>query len=114
MVLSHGVVVINLDLAIVFKVSSQTLYLTDDSNIAIFPAQSGYFSALDFTARGHYEVHGDEVEKGVLTPGTPLSTPTASQRFSYTRNTPPSAAAGSPAAAVAGPPKAAMTRSFQR
>lgn len=100
MVLSHGVVVINLDLAIVFKVSSQTLYLTDDSNIAIFPAQSGYFSALDFTARGHYEVHGDEVEKGVLTP--------------FTRNTPPSAAAGSPAAAVAGPPKAAMTRSFQR
>lgn len=97
MVLSHGVVVINLDLAIVFKVSSQTLYLTDDSNIAIFPAQSGYFSALDFTARGHYEVHGDEVEKGVLTPGTPLSTPTASQRFSFTRNTPPSAAAGSPA-----------------
>ena len=112
--LSHGVVVINLDLAIVFKVSSQTLYLTDDSNIAIFPAQSGYFSTLDLTTRGHYEVHGDEVEKGVLTPGTPLSTPTASQRFSFTRNTPPSAAAGSPAAAVAGPPKAAMTRSFQR
>ncbi|KAA0724137.1 hypothetical protein E1301_Tti022212 [Triplophysa tibetana] len=92
----------------IFQVSSQTLYLTDDSNIAIFPAQSGYFSVLDFTARGHYEVHGDEVEKGVLTPGTPLSTPTASQRFSFTRNTPPSAAAGS------GPPKAAMTRSFQR
>ncbi|XP_056606974.1 uncharacterized protein LOC130424974 [Triplophysa dalaica] len=98
----------------IFQVSSQTLYLTDDSNIAIFPAQSGFFSVLDFTARGHYEVHGDEVEKGVLTPGTPLSTPAASQRFSFTRNTPPSAAAGSPAAAVAGPPKAAMTRSFQR
>lgn len=109
----HEVCQLTLTLLLFFKVSSQTLYLTDDSNIAIFPAQSGYFSTLDLTARGHYEIHGDELDKGIVSSGSP-STQAVAQRFSFTRTTPPSAAAGSPATAAEAPPRATMTRSFQR
>ncbi len=39
-----------------------SVYITDDSNVAIFAGESGYFSCVDLVPRGHYEVHGDAVE----------------------------------------------------
>lgn len=41
---------------------SCSVYITDDSNIAIFAGESGFFSSLDLAARGHYEVDSAEVQ----------------------------------------------------
>ncbi|CAJ1057163.1 uncharacterized protein LOC127376411 [Xyrichtys novacula] len=47
----------------IFQVHSPSLYITDDSNVAVFPTISVavHFSILDLVVRGHYEVHGDSI-----------------------------------------------------
>ncbi|KAI4795729.1 hypothetical protein KUCAC02_029697 [Chaenocephalus aceratus] len=35
---------------------SQSLYASDDANVALFPGASGVFDSYDLTPRGHYEV----------------------------------------------------------
>lgn len=92
----------------IFKVHGPSLYITDDNNVALFPAPDGHFSLLDLTVRGHYEVHGESisVECSPNTPVTPNPT-----RFSFQR--PVSAAAGS-ATGSSAVPRATMPKTFQR
>ncbi|XP_072564944.1 uncharacterized protein [Paramormyrops kingsleyae] len=100
----------------IFQVSAQSLYLTEESNTAIFPLSTGIFSTFNLTPRAHYEVHGDGANVDASTPPQFTGAGTT-QRFSFSR---PSAALGSPAASSsfavssAVPPRASMTRSFQR
>ncbi|XP_032365447.1 uncharacterized protein LOC116680977 [Etheostoma spectabile] len=98
-------------IARIFQVHGPSLYITDDSNIALFPGPDGHFSTLDLTVRGHYEVHGgSSVEDSA--PGV-SSVPVTHNptRFSFHR--PPSAATGSAARASANP-RATLTKTFQR
>ncbi|XP_042600962.1 uncharacterized protein LOC122140639 [Cyprinus carpio] len=92
----------------IFKVHGPSLYITDDNNVALFPAPDGHFSLLDLTVRGHYEVHGESitVECSPNTPVTPNPT-----RFSF--HQPVSAAAGS-ATGSSAVPRATMPKTFQR
>ena len=41
------------------QVSCSSLYITDDSNTAIFPEPAGHFSIINLTNRSHSEFHGD-------------------------------------------------------
>ncbi|XP_032363719.1 uncharacterized protein LOC116677139 [Etheostoma spectabile] len=77
-------------ISVIFQVQKETVYLTDDTNVAIFPRSDGDFNCFDLIARGHYEVHGDgtTVEKSA---GGHPSGPAA--RFSFHR--PPSTATAS-------------------
>ncbi|KAF5904234.1 E3 ubiquitin-protein ligase UHRF2-like isoform X1, partial [Clarias magur] len=89
----------------IFQVSANTVYLTDDSNVALFPGGvSGVFSTLDLTPKGHYEVHGEDMD---LTPAG-----STSQRFAFMR-TPAAASAGSASQRVTPSPSTA-TKTFQR
>ncbi|KAK7886516.1 hypothetical protein WMY93_026137 [Mugilogobius chulae] len=47
-----------------FQVDASSIYITDDSNTAIFPEPSGKFDVYGLAHRGHYEVHGDAVNQG--------------------------------------------------
>ncbi|XP_039528959.1 uncharacterized protein LOC120480077 [Pimephales promelas] len=68
------------------EVSSDSLYLTDDTNVAIFPNAEGSFSSLDLTLRAHYEVHGDPIEMPQNTPSTsPFASIPVQRHFSFTR-----------------------------
>ena len=40
------------------KVTAESVYLTDDTNRAIFPNDRGEFSSFQLQNLGHYEVHG--------------------------------------------------------
>ncbi|XP_034031122.1 uncharacterized protein LOC117514662 [Thalassophryne amazonica] len=64
----------------IFQVNSTTVYLTDDTNVAIFPNQDGYFSSNCLVERSHYEVHGECTEAPVA--GTPDSS-LQPHRFSF-------------------------------
>ncbi|XP_016307009.1 uncharacterized protein LOC107661756 [Sinocyclocheilus anshuiensis] len=92
----------------VLKVHGPSLYITDDNNVALFPAPDGHFSLVDLTPRGHYEVHGESIieESSPNTPVTPNPT-----RFFFHR--PVSAAAGS-ATGSSAVPRATMPKTFQR
>ncbi|XDV19488.1 hypothetical protein PO909_024953, partial [Leuciscus waleckii] len=72
-----------------------SLYITDDSNIALFPGPDGRFSTLDLIVRGHYEVHGESSVEDSSTGSVPATHPT---RFSFHR---PTSAAGSAAGSAA-------------
>ncbi|XP_052406688.1 uncharacterized protein LOC127952346 [Carassius gibelio] len=70
----------------IFQVTCDSLYLTDDSNVAIFPNAEGSFSTIDLTLRAHYEVHGDSVETPQNSPSTSAFTSSPGQRhFSFAR-----------------------------
>jgi hypothetical protein len=43
------------------QVSSESLYLTDDSNRAVFIDANGLFSVSQLSIANHYEVHGDAI-----------------------------------------------------
>ncbi|KAF5891678.1 uncharacterized protein DAT39_018599 [Clarias magur] len=89
----------------IFQVSANTVYLTDDSNVALFPGGvSGVFSTLDLTPKAHYEVHGEDMDS------TPAGS--TSQRFAFMR-TPAAASAGSASQRVPPSPSTA-TKTFQR
>ncbi|XP_051279260.1 uncharacterized protein LOC127376411 [Dicentrarchus labrax] len=94
----------------IFQVHGPSLYITDDSNVALFPGPDGHFSTLDLIVRGHYEVHGESISvEDSSTGSVPVThNPT---RFSFHR--PPSAAAGSGARASANP-RATLAKTFQR
>lgn len=84
--------------------------MTDDSNVALFPAPDGHFSIIDLRTRSHYEVHGESISsEGSPSPNATV-TPSPT-RFSFHR--PVSAAAGS-AAGSSAIPRAAIPKSFQR
>ncbi len=90
-----------------------SVYITDDSNVAIFAGESGYFSCVDLVPRGHYEVHGDAVE--MQSPDSSArsmaESGSASVRFAFQR---PSATAGFASQATLSVPRAGITRPFQR
>ena len=44
---------------IVVQVAVESLYLTDDTNHAVFPNNNGEFASYQLSDGGHYEVHGD-------------------------------------------------------
>ncbi|XP_056598225.1 uncharacterized protein LOC130416191 [Triplophysa dalaica] len=99
----------------IFQVHGPSLYITDDSNIAIFPGPDGRFSTLDLIARGHYEVHGESSVEDSSTGSVPATQPT---RFSFHR---PTTAAGSAAGCAPGSAprvsanqRANLTKTFQR
>ncbi len=90
-----------------------SVYITDDSNVAIFAGESGYFSCVDLVPRGHYEVHGDAVE--MQSPDSSArsmaGSGSASVRFAFQR---PSATADFASQATLSVPRAGITRPFQR
>ncbi|XP_028430907.1 uncharacterized protein LOC114553768 [Perca flavescens] len=98
-------------IARIFQVHGPSLYITDDSNVALFPGPDHHFSTLDLTIRGHYEVHsGSSVEDSSTGVGSVPVTHNPT-RFSFHR--PPSAAAGF-AARASSNPRATLTKTFQR
>ncbi|KAK5870864.1 hypothetical protein PBY51_003774 [Eleginops maclovinus] len=64
-------------IAVIFQVQKDTIYLTDDHNIAIFPEENGHFISVDLVDRGHYEVHGDASASAAAAPPPPPATATA-------------------------------------
>lgn len=98
---------------------SSSVYITDDSNVAIFAGESGYFSCVDLVPRGHYEVHGDAVEmqspdssaRSMAGSGAGAGAGSASVRFAFQR---PSATAGFASQATLSVPRAGITKPFQR
>ncbi|KAF4114302.1 hypothetical protein G5714_004525 [Onychostoma macrolepis] len=68
----------------IFQVSSQSLYLTDDANVAVFPRADGHFSSLDLRDQAHYEVHGSvpSTSGNAAASGPP---PSASSQFRFSR-----------------------------
>ncbi|XP_038162656.1 uncharacterized protein LOC119797584 [Cyprinodon tularosa] len=87
----------------IFQVHGSSVYITDDTNVAIFPGNDGHFSTIDLRVRGHYEVHGESDAVG-----EPSSVPVP---FAFRR--PSSVAAGS--ALTARPsPRAPVTKTYQR
>ncbi|XDV16352.1 hypothetical protein PO909_016106 [Leuciscus waleckii] len=89
----------------IFQVCSSSVYITDDSNVAIFAGASGFFSSVDLVARGHYEVHGDSAEVQSPDPSVRPIAGSQSVRFAFQR---PSAAAGSALQASLSAPRASM------
>ncbi|CAL8397726.1 unnamed protein product [Boreogadus saida] len=71
-------------IARIFQVSMDSmLYITDATNVAIFPIESGCFSSLDLFDHGHYEVHGDVWD----TVGAPTA-PAPSRQFAFRSSQP--------------------------
>ncbi|XP_048043866.1 uncharacterized protein LOC125266835 isoform X1 [Megalobrama amblycephala] len=70
----------------IFQVSSQSLYLTDDANVAVFPRADGHFSSLDLRDKAHYEVHGSgavpNTSGNAAASGPP---PSSSSQFRFSR-----------------------------
>ena len=48
-----------MNVSFAWKVSADSLYLTDDTNHAIFANDNGEFPSFEMINTGHYEVHGD-------------------------------------------------------
>ncbi|XP_073715688.1 uncharacterized protein [Misgurnus anguillicaudatus] len=94
----------------IFQVCSSSVYITDDSNVAIFAGESGFFSSVDLVTRGHYEVHGDSAEVQSPDSNRPVAE-SGSVRFAFQR---PSAAAGFASQAFLSAPRASMSKPFQR
>ncbi|XP_076850044.1 uncharacterized protein LOC143498996 [Brachyhypopomus gauderio] len=88
------------------QVSSQSLYVTNDMNVAIFPASSGFFNSLDLSARCHYEVHGESMESS--------ATPSANSSHPFTFMRPVAAGSSGLPAAVSVPRASMTTKYFQR
>ncbi|XP_031153404.1 uncharacterized protein LOC116048424 [Sander lucioperca] len=72
----------------IFRVTSQSLYLTDDTNVAVFPGAEGHFSSFDLRNKAHYEVHGAGavLDAGVNVAAGPLPTPSTSSQFRFSRS----------------------------
>jgi len=62
------------------QVSSDSVYLTDDTNHAIFPNDRGDFTTYQLCIGGHYQVHGDggavddSMTSGRSIPSLPVTT----------------------------------------
>ncbi|KAK7879705.1 hypothetical protein WMY93_033588 [Mugilogobius chulae] len=72
-------------ISVIFQVQRESVFLTDDSNVALFPRPDGDFNSFDMISRAHYEVHGDPIvaEKPAMNPHA-IDTPV---RFSFNRPT---------------------------
>ncbi|XP_039542773.1 uncharacterized protein LOC120489757 isoform X2 [Pimephales promelas] len=92
----------------IFQVTSQSLYLTDDTNVAVFPGVEGLFSSFDLKDKAHYEVHGAgaELDSGVNIAAGALPTPSTSGQFRFSRL----ASSASPSV----PPRAQSMKYFTR
>ncbi|CAM4467892.1 unnamed protein product [Leuciscus chuanchicus] len=93
------------------QVHGPSLYITDDSNIALFPGPDGRFSTLDLIVRGHYEVHGESSVEDSSTGSVPATHPT---RFSFHRPTSAAGSAAGSAARASANQRANLTKTFQR
>lgn len=82
----------------------ESVYLTDDTNVALFPRSDGDFNCFDMIARAHYEVHGDPVPMAEKVQGQENPV-----RFAFHR--PPSTPAASASCAT---PRASGTKNFVR
>ncbi|KAK7131759.1 hypothetical protein R3I93_018351 [Phoxinus phoxinus] len=87
-------------IARIFQVDTANLYLTDSTNVAVFPLDNGDFCSVDLDDRGHYEVHGGERPA--------LATPQRSFAFMQAPSSSPQAFNFTP------PPRASTLRSYQR
>ncbi|XP_023658943.1 uncharacterized protein [Paramormyrops kingsleyae] len=92
-------------ISVIFQVQRQSVYLTDDANVAIFPQPHGSFNCFDLNDRGHYEVHGDSITVERSAGALPSDHPV---RFSFHRTPSTAASSWSPI------PRATMTKAFQR
>ncbi|XP_070409094.1 uncharacterized protein [Nothobranchius furzeri] len=90
----------------IFQVHCTSLYITDDSNVAIFPGNDGRFSTLDLLVRGHYEVHGEGMEESSSVPASYNPT-----RFSFHR---PQSTAGASTSSARPSPRVTVAKTFQR
>ncbi|XP_063067125.1 uncharacterized protein LOC134458625 isoform X2 [Engraulis encrasicolus] len=78
-------------ISVIFQVLKNTVYLTDDHNVAIFPEPDGHFISVDLVDRGHYEVHGDASAAAAAAAAAPPPPATATAaveggaRFSFQR-----------------------------
>ncbi|XP_055015741.1 uncharacterized protein LOC129411368 [Boleophthalmus pectinirostris] len=70
-------------IGVIFQVQKETVYLTDDNNVAIFPRPDGDFNTFDLITRSHYEVHGDSTTAEQATAALPTGQPV---RFSFHRS----------------------------
>lgn len=95
----------------VLQVTSQSLYLTGDNNVAVFPRADGHFSILDLKDKSHYEVHGAEAvpdaSLNIAALGPPPA-PSSSSQFRFSRSA--SASSASPSL----PPRAQSPKYFTR
>lgn len=76
------------ELPTITQVLKNTVYLTDDHNVAIFPEPDGHFISVDLVDRGHYEVHGDASAAAAAAPPPPATATAAVEggaRFSFQR-----------------------------
>lgn len=89
-----------------FQVEKDSLYLTDDTNVAIFPQAGDDFMYLDLIDKGHYEVHGNSTSMEKSAGPLPSAQPV---RFSFHR--PPSAAAAYTSSSV---PRSTPSKTFVR
>ncbi|KAM4615440.1 uncharacterized protein ACJ7VT_010553 isoform 1-T1 [Polymixia lowei] len=92
----------------IFQVHGSSLYVTDDTNVAIFPGNDGHFSTVDLRVRGHYEVHGESNDVGEPS-GVPG--PFNPTRFSFRR---PTSAAADSALTARPSARAPVVKTFQR
>ncbi|KAK7149287.1 hypothetical protein R3I94_008804 [Phoxinus phoxinus] len=90
----------------IFQVSPPTVFLTDASNMAVFPSNNEYFSTIDLVPRGQYEVHGAASEALELSPH-----PQPQPRFAFSRQ---SASATTSSVTAGIPPRATQSKSYQR
>ncbi|XP_049912435.1 uncharacterized protein LOC126397583 isoform X1 [Epinephelus moara] len=96
-------------MAKIFQVTSQSLYLTGDNNVAVFPRVDGHFSSLNLRDKAHYEVHGAKAApdaSGNVAALGPPPTPSSNSQFRFSR----SASSASPSL----PPRAQSLKYFTR
>ncbi|XP_036389895.1 uncharacterized protein LOC118781114 isoform X2 [Megalops cyprinoides] len=72
----------------IFQVNTTSLYITDASNVVIFPMNNGCFSTMDLTDKAQYEVHGETVGQSPALP-MPAPAPSPSQPFAFRWNSQP-------------------------
>ena len=67
----------NTTIPLLIQVDEVTVYLTNDSNGAVFPDDAGNFSNLRLAS--HYEVHGEPLRPAVPAPPQATATTTSNQ-----------------------------------
>ncbi|XP_033487182.1 uncharacterized protein LOC117259687 isoform X2 [Epinephelus lanceolatus] len=96
-------------MAKILQVTSQSLYLAGDNNVAVFPRVDGRFSSLSLRDKAHYEVHGAKAApdaSGNVAALGPPPTPSSNSQFCFSR----SASSASPSL----PPRAQSLKYFTR
>ncbi|KAI7811354.1 hypothetical protein IRJ41_013630 [Triplophysa rosa] len=89
----------------IFQVSTHSLYMTDDTNVANFPGASGNFNTFDLTPRAHYEIHSED--------DTSPATTSTGQRFTFMRM-PATTSSSTAQRTGTAPPRATVSKTCQR